>query len=49
MAGMVLAAEVWHYWIAVAVAAATILTVLALVVGYLMKVVGPQYPKRDQR
>jgi hypothetical protein len=49
MAGMLLAAEVWHYWIGVAIAAATILTVLALVVGYLVKVVAPQYPKRGQR
>ena len=49
MAAMLLAAEVWHYWIAVAVAAATILTELALVVGYLVKVVAPQYPKRSQR
>jgi hypothetical protein len=49
MAAMLLAAEVWHYWVGVAVAAATILTVLALVVGYFVKVVGPQYPKRSQR
>jgi hypothetical protein len=49
MAAMLLAAEVWHYWIGVAIAAATILTVLALVVGYLVKVVAPQYPKRGQR
>jgi hypothetical protein len=46
---MLLAAEVWHFWIGVAVAAATVLTVLAMVVGYLMKVVAPQYPKRTQR
>jgi hypothetical protein len=49
MNAMLLAAEVWHYWIGVAIAAATILTVLALVVGYLLKVVAPQYPKRGQR
>jgi hypothetical protein len=49
MNAMLLAAEVWHYWIGVAIAAATILTVLALVVGYLVKVVAPQYPKRGQR
>jgi hypothetical protein len=49
MAAMLLAAEVWHYWVGVAVAAATILTVLALVVGYFVKVVAPQYPKRSQR
>jgi hypothetical protein len=49
MAAMLLAAEVWHFWVGVAVAAATILTVLALVVGYLVKVVAPQYPRRGQR
>jgi hypothetical protein len=49
MAAMLLAAEVWHYWIGVAIAAATVLTVLAVVVGYLVKVVAPQYPKRGQR
>jgi hypothetical protein len=49
MAGMVFAAEVWHYWIAVVIAALTVLTVLALFVGYLVKVVAPQYPKRSHR
>jgi hypothetical protein len=49
MAGMLLAAEVWHYWTGVAIAVVTILTVLAVVVGYLVKVVAPQYPKRGQR
>ena len=46
---MVLAAEVWHYWLGWAIAIGTVLTVLALVAGYLMKVVAPQYPKRNQR
>jgi hypothetical protein len=46
---MLFAAEVWHYWLAVVIAAATILTVLALVVGYFVKVVAPQYPKREHR
>jgi hypothetical protein len=46
---MLYAAEVWHYWLAVAIAAGTILTVLAVVVGYFVKVVSPQYPKREHR
>jgi hypothetical protein len=46
---MLFAAEVWHYWVGVVVAIGTILSVLALVVGYLVKVVAPQYPKRGQR
>jgi hypothetical protein len=49
MTVMLFAAEVWHYWIGVVIAVATVLTVLALVVGYLVRVVSPQYPKRNQR
>jgi hypothetical protein len=49
MALMLLAAEVWHYWIGVVIGVGTILTVLALAVGYFVKVVAPQYPKRGQR
>jgi hypothetical protein len=39
---------VWHYWIGVALFAGAVLTVLAVVVGYLVKVQSPQYPKRQQ-
>ena len=42
-----LAAVVWHYWIAVALAAPAVLLVLATVAGYLLKVVAPRYPKRS--
>ena len=46
---MVLAAEVWHYWIGWAIAIGAVLTTIALVIGYLVKVQGPQYPKRSER
>jgi hypothetical protein len=46
---MILGAEVWHYWLGWAIAIGAVLTVLALVAGYLIKVVSPQYPKRNQR
>ncbi len=41
-----LAAQVWHYWLAVPLTIGTVLTVLALVAGYVAKVVAPRYPKR---
>jgi formate-dependent nitrite reductase membrane component NrfD len=43
------AAEVWHWWIGVVLALAGIGLFVQLVVGYLRKVVAPQYPKRRQR
>jgi hypothetical protein len=47
MAGMdpVLAAKVWHYWLAVPLAAGAVLAVLAVVVGYLRKVQSVKYPR----
>jgi hypothetical protein len=39
----------WHYWIAIALALGTILVVIAIVVGYLVKVQAPQYPRRQSR
>ncbi len=45
---MVLAAEIWHYWIGVVLAAAAILTVVALVVAYVATVERPRYPKHGQ-
>ncbi len=45
----VLAAQDWHYWIAVVLTAVGILMVLGVVVGYLAKVVAPRYPSRDQK
>ena len=41
-----LAAQVWHFWIAVPLTIGTVLTVVKLLVGYVAKVVAPQYPKR---
>ena len=46
---MLLAAEVWHYWLAWVLAIGAVLTMLGLIVGYLVKVQAPQYPKRGQR
>ena len=45
MAPMTLAV-VWHYWIAVPLAAGAILAVIATIVGYLVKVTSLRYPKR---
>jgi hypothetical protein len=39
------AAEVWHYWIAFPLVGGAVLTVLALIVGYLVKVVGAKPPR----
>lgn len=43
MPGMLLSV-VWTFWIAPLLVAATILTILALLAGYLVKVVSPKYP-----
>ena len=41
----VLAAQVWHYWIAVPLAAGAVLTALAVVFGYLKRVQAAKYPR----
>ena len=41
----VLAAKVWHYWIAVPLAAGGLLLVAATVAGYLKKVQALKYPR----
>ena len=41
----VLAAEVWHYWIAVPLAATAVLATIATVAGYLKKVQSVKYPR----
>jgi hypothetical protein len=46
---MVLASQVWHFWIGVVLVFGAVLTVLALVVGYLVRVVKPQYPPNPDR
>ena len=45
MDAVLLASQVWHFWIAPAVVALTILAVIATIIGYLVKVVAPKYPK----
>jgi hypothetical protein len=40
-------APVWHFWIAVFLVIPAVLLVVATVIGYLVKVVAPRYP-RDQ-
>ncbi len=36
---------VWHFWIAVALVVPAILLVLGIIVGYVLKVEMPRYPK----
>ena len=42
----VLAAKVWHYWISIALLLGVVLTMIALGVGYLVKVVSAKYPRQ---
>ena len=44
-----LAAEVWHWWIAVVLFAVSVLAVLGLVVSYLKNITATRYPNRRQR
>jgi len=43
-----LTAVVWHFWLAVPLAASAILWVIATVLGYFMNVTRPKYPKSEQ-
>lgn len=43
---MVLGAFVWHWWIGLILTLAAVVTVIALVAGYLAKVQAPRYPGR---
>jgi membrane protein implicated in regulation of membrane protease activity len=43
------AAQPWDWWIAMVLFATGVLAILALVIGYLYKVVRPQYPGRGQQ
>jgi hypothetical protein len=45
---MSLAAVVWHYWLAVPLAAMAVLGVLATIVGYVKNVSSQRYPKKQQ-
>ena len=44
-----LAAEIWHWWLGLLLTLGAVLACVGLVVGYLKKVVAPQYPNRRQR
>jgi hypothetical protein len=41
------AAKPWTYWLAPALTLAGVLAVLAVVVGYLIRVVALRYPRED--
>ena len=43
---VVLAAKVWHYWISWALIVPVALIVVGVVIGYVIKVVGPRYQRR---
>jgi hypothetical protein len=43
-----LLAQVWHFWIAVPLALGAVLFGVAMVIGYLNKVVRPKYPPRGR-
>lgn len=40
------AGKVWHFWLAVPLLAAAVVGVVALIVGYLVKVTGAKYPRQ---
>ena len=42
-------AVVWHFWIAPILVVGAILTIVAIVAGYLGSVTAKQYPPRNQR
>ena len=43
---LLLAARPWHYWIAPFFAIAVVLVVIALLIGYVVKVIYPRTPRR---
>jgi len=42
----ILAAKVWTYWISLVLVAAGILTVLAMGIGYVVKVYSTKFPRQ---
>ena len=44
-----LAAEIWFWWMAVVLAAVGVLSVIALIFGYLKNVTALKYPNRRQQ
>ena len=43
----VLAAKVWHYWIAVPLVGLAVLALVGTLVGYLVKVQSAKYPRGE--
>jgi hypothetical protein len=43
---LLFAAKIWHYWIGIGLLAITILVVIGLVIGYIVKVSSIKYPKQ---
>jgi hypothetical protein len=43
----ILAGEVWHFWLAVPLAAGAVLAVVATIIGYLKNVTQSRYPKNQ--
>jgi len=43
-----LGAVVWHYWLAVPLAAGAVLWLIATILGYLVNVTRLRYPKHEQ-
>ena len=43
-----LAAEIWYWWIGVILTGVGVLSVIALIAGYLKNVTALKYPSRDQ-
>jgi hypothetical protein len=42
-------ANIWHWWIGVLLTFASVLTVVAVIGGYLKAVTSKQYPSKRQR
>ena len=49
MPAVLLATEVWHWWIGVILFAVSVLAVIGLVGGYLKNVTAQRYPNKRQR
>jgi hypothetical protein len=45
---MSFAGVIWHYWLAVPLAAMAVLGLLATIVGYVKQVSSQRYPKKQQ-
>jgi len=43
---LILAAKVWHYWISIVLVGTIVLVMVALGIGYLVKVSSQKYPRQ---